>query len=64
MKNLSFIPNTFIFGTQDIFDEIQELSDPDSSGVVVPGEVGILLIHTPNFFCTARERMNDLYHKE
>ncbi len=31
MKNLSFIPNTFIFGTQDIFDEIQELSDPDSN---------------------------------
>ncbi len=34
------------------------------SGVVVPGEVGILLIYTPNFFFTARERMNDLYHKE
>ncbi len=36
----------------------------ETSGVVVPGEVGILLIYTPNFFCTARERMNDLYHKE
>ncbi len=36
------------------------------SGVVVPGEVGILLvlIYTPNYFFTARERMNDLYHKE
>ncbi len=34
------------------------------SGVVVPGEVGILLIYTPNFFFMARERMNDLYHKE
>ncbi len=34
------------------------------SGVVVPGEVGILLIYNPNFFFTARERMNDLYHKE
>ncbi len=35
-----------------------------TSGVVVPGEVGILLIYTPIFFFTVRERMNDLYHKE
>ncbi len=31
------------------------------SGVVVPGEVGILLIYGPNFFfLKARQRMNDL----
>ncbi len=31
-----------------------------SSGVVVPGEVGILLIYTPNFFKAVQQRMNTM----
>ncbi len=34
------------------------------SGVMVPGEVGILLIYAPFFFLTARQRMNDPCHTQ
>ncbi len=36
------------------------LGDPCTSGVVVPGEVGILLIYTPNFFKAVQQRMNTM----
>ncbi len=34
------------------------------SGVVVPGELGILLIYAPDFFLMARQRMKDLCHNQ